>query len=248
MQIAHAHTPRWERRKESRPAELLAAALDIFVERGFAATRLDEVARRAGVSKGTLYLYFENKEELFKAVVREAIVPLIQDYRRDFENSEASSLELLPRFFREWWRHFGSTPLAGIAKLIIGEAGNFPELARFFFAEVIQPNDALLCAIVERGIARGEFASIDVEASIRVWMAPLVLKAISAHSLDAICAGDELIDPERFLRAHTDFVMSALRPRAAGPGPRQGPGGKRDRSDQPGRAGEPDQGKTRAPR
>ncbi len=209
---ASVRTPRWERRKESRPAELLAAALDIFVERGFAATRLEEVATRAGVSKGTLYLYFESKEELFKAVVRETIVPLIQDFRRDIESSGASGPELLPRFFGEWWRHFGSTRLAGIAKLIVAEAGNFPELARFFHAEVILPNDALLCAIVERGIARGEFAPIDVKAAIPIWMAPLVLKAISAHSLDAICDHDELIDADRFLRAHTGFVMSALRP------------------------------------
>ncbi len=207
-----ARPPRWERRKESRPAELLAAALEIFVERGFAATRLDEVARRAGVSKGTLYLYYESKEELLKAVVRETIVPLIQDYRRDVEKSDASSTELLPRFFREWWEHFGSTPLAGIAKLIVAEAGNFPELARFFHAEVIQPNDAVLAAIVERGIARGEFAPIDVEAAAHVWMAPLVLRAISAHSLDRVCPGDALIEPDRFLRAHSAFVMACLQP------------------------------------
>jgi len=217
MTNAAARPPRWERRKESRPAELLAAALGIFVERGFAATRLEEVARRAGVSKGTLYLYYESKEELFKAVVRETIVPMIRDYRRGVESSDAPSTELLPRFFGEWWRHFGSTPLAGIAKLIVAEAGNFPELARFFHDEVIQPNDALLAAIVERGVARGEFAPIDVEAATRVWMAPLVLKAISAHSLDRVCPGDALIDPERFMRAHTAFVMASLMPRAEQP-------------------------------
>ena len=70
--IHPAARPRWERRKEARPAELLAAALELFVEKGYAGTRLDDVAQRAGVSKGTLYLYFENKEDLFKAVVRES--------------------------------------------------------------------------------------------------------------------------------------------------------------------------------
>ena len=216
MDTATARTPRWERRKESRPAELLAAALDIFVERGFAATRLEEVARRAGVSKGTLYLYYESKEELFKAVVRETIVPLIRDKRRGVEQSAASSAELLLRFFREWWEHFGATRLAGIAKLIVAEAGNFPELARFFHEEVVRPNDEVLAAIVERGIARGEFAPIDVGAATHVWMAPLVLKAIAAHSLDTVCPCDELIEPERFLRAHVDFVMASLAPAKEG--------------------------------
>ena len=91
--------PRWERRKESRPAELIAAALDLFVERGFAATRLDEVAARAGVSKGTLYLYFDSKEDLFKAVIRETIVPLLSDFQRSMD-SRAQSIQRSPPFSR----------------------------------------------------------------------------------------------------------------------------------------------------
>ena len=179
--------PRWERRKESRPAELIAAALDLFVERGYASTRLDEVAGRAGVSKGTLYLYFESKEDLFKAVVRETIVPLIREHQRGIEQSELDSARLLERFFVQWWEHFGSTRLAGIAKLIMAEAGNFPEVARFFHDEVIAPNGAVLAAIVQRGVERGEFAAVDIEAATHLWMAPLVLKALWAHSFDAIC-------------------------------------------------------------
>ncbi|MBP8309195.1 MAG: helix-turn-helix transcriptional regulator, partial [Burkholderiaceae bacterium] len=95
--------PRWERRKESRPAELIAAALDLFVERGFAATRLDEVAARAGVSKGTLYLYFESKEDLFKAVIRETIVPLLSDFQRSIEGANDPAAQVLTQFFRLWW-------------------------------------------------------------------------------------------------------------------------------------------------
>jgi len=206
-----AHVPRWERRKESRPAELLAAALELFVERGYAATRLDEVAARAGVSKGTLYLYFESKEELFKAVVRETIVPLIDAYRRDVEGSGEPSAVLLERFFREWWERFGATRLAGLAKLIIAEAGNFPEVARFFHDEVIEPNGAVLAAIIERGVARGEFVPVDVRTSVHLWMAPLVLKAIWAHSLDALCPAASRVEPEEFLVAHARLVLASLR-------------------------------------
>jgi AcrR family transcriptional regulator len=211
MTAPHPRAARWERRKESRPAELLAAALELFVERGYAAARLDEVAARAGVSKGTLYLYYESKEELFKAVVRETIVPLIDAGRRDVEGSSEPSAVLLERFFRDWWERFGATRLAGIAKLIIAEAGNFPEVARFFNDEVIEPNGAVLAAILERGIARGEFAAVDVPTAAHLWMAPLVLRAIWANSMDAICPAQARIPPEAFLAAHTGFVLASLR-------------------------------------
>ena len=94
--------PRWERRKDARPQELLAAALDLFVERGYAATRLDEVAARAGVSKGTLYLYFENKEELFKAVVRENMVPPLADAEELINTIEGRSSDLLRLCIDGW--------------------------------------------------------------------------------------------------------------------------------------------------
>jgi len=211
MTAPQTRAARWERRKQSRPAELLAAALEIFVERGYAATRLDEVAARAGVSKGTLYLYYESKEDLFKAVVRQTIVPLIDEGRRDVEGSSEPSAALLERFFRDWWERFGATRLAGIAKLIIAEAGNFPEVARFFNDEVIEPNGAVLAAIVERGVARGEFAPVDAQTAAHLWMAPLVLRAIWANSMDAICPAQARIPTEAFLAAHTGFVLACLR-------------------------------------
>src|SRR5690349_21431284 len=91
----HKTRPRWHRRKEARPAEIVAAALDVFVERGFAAARLEEVARRAGVTKGTVYLYFRNKEALLKAVVRENIVPVIARGEAVAQAFTGSARELL---------------------------------------------------------------------------------------------------------------------------------------------------------
>ncbi len=204
--------PRWERRKESRPAELLAAALEIFVERGFAATRLDDVAARAGVSKGTLYLYYPSKDELFKAVVRGSIVPLIEAFRRDVESSGDSSEALLRRFFTEWWSRFGGTALSGICKLVMAEARNFPEIARFFDDEVIVPGNAVLAQLIDRGIASGEFAPVDVEVMTHLWTAPLVLKGIWMHSIGACVAEARAIEPERFVRAHLQQILHVLRP------------------------------------
>src|SRR5262250_1916785 len=93
---------RWSRRKEARPEEITAAALELFVERGFANTRLDDVASRAGVSKGTLYLYFANKVELFKAVVREALVARLVEFRERIDHFQGSSFELLGLVFKTW--------------------------------------------------------------------------------------------------------------------------------------------------
>ena len=208
---ANARGPRWERRKERRPGELLDAALDLFVERGFAATRLDDVAARAGVSKGTLYLYYASKDELFKAVVRENLVPLIENFRRDIEQSDAPGERLLRNFFEGWWSRVGATRLAGIVKLIVGEAGNFPELAQFFFEEVSQPNLQLLTDIIDRGIASGEFQSVDVEVAVHAWMSPLILKAIWTHSIQPCCPGAPEIPAERFLNAHLDLIMRCLK-------------------------------------
>lgn len=209
-----AHAPRWERRKESRPAELLAAALELFVERGYAATRLDDIASRAGVSKGTLYLYFANKEDLFKALVRENIVALLDRFRDEIAGSDEPSASLVEHFVRAWWRDFGGTRLAGLAKLIMSEAGNFPEVARFFHDEVIRPNNELLGTIIARGVARGEFRPVDVEVAAHLWIAPLVLRAMWTHSFDLCLAQSGSIEPQRMIETHVDLILGALRPSA----------------------------------
>jgi len=133
--VSHAVTPskrqpkpRWKRRKDARPGEIVAAALEVFGERGFAATKLADVARRAGVTKGTVYLYFDSKEALFKAVVRETIVPVIAQGEALAQSFTGSARELLERLVREYWRLVGETAVAGIPKLMMAEAATFPEL------------------------------------------------------------------------------------------------------------------------
>ena len=134
--------PRWHRRKEARPGEILAAALTEFVERGYAATRLDDIARRAGVTKGTMYLYFENKEELFKAVVREHLRPLLAETRQLAVDTEGSARDVLERVLRARWRWMFETQLSGLIKVVMAEANAFPELASWWQAEVMQPSRA----------------------------------------------------------------------------------------------------------
>ncbi len=201
-------TPR-RRRKEARPSELTAAALDLFVEKGFAATRLDDVAARAGVSKGTLYLYFDSKVALFKAVVEEGIIPLLAAAEQQMAGYEGSSVELLRRLLLGWWEQIGATRLAGVPKLIIAESRNFPEVAQYYHDTVIVRGSALLRRVLERGIASGEFRPLDVETTIDVIFAPLLMLIVWRHSL-CVCGHDN--DPETYLQTHLDLLVNGLCP------------------------------------
>src|SRR5256885_3717875 len=127
--------PRWCRRKDARPEEIISAALEVFADSGYAATRLEDVARRAGVTKGTVYLYFKNKDALFKAVVRETIVPVIAQGEALAQSFTGSARDLVERLVREYWRLIGETALAGIAKLMMAEGVTFPQLAKVYHEE-----------------------------------------------------------------------------------------------------------------
>lgn len=202
------------RRKATRPQELLDAALARFVEKGFAATRTEEVARGAGVSKGTLYLYYPSKEELFKAVVRHNLTRLIAEGLGIVERFEGTTAELLRTLVRVWWERFGNTPAAGIHKVIMAEVRNFPELAQFYAEEVVAPADRLLWRTVERGIARGEFRALPVREVAQLLMAPLLFLALHRHSFGACAAGGPEMNPQALLDVHLDLVLDGLRPRA----------------------------------
>lgn len=202
--------PRWERRKEARPKELLASAIELFVERGFASTRLEDVARRAGVSKGTLYLYYANKEDLFKAVVRQTILPMIDDAETSVAEFDGHSAELLRHVILSWWVRIGSTKASGISKLILAEADNFPELARFYQEEVMTRRMRMISNMLERGIRRGEFRTIDVPQTAQVLIAPLLMLSTWKHTI-APCDRCDL-QPEAFLEAFLDITLHGLLP------------------------------------
>jgi AcrR family transcriptional regulator len=201
-------SPRWRRRKDARPEEIVAAALDVFVERGFAATKLEDVARRAGVTKGTIYLYFENKEALFKAVVRETIVPVIAKGEAVAQAFTGSARALFERLVREYWRLVGETALAGIPKLMMAEAGNFPELARFYYEEVAVRGHRLMASVLERGIKQGEFRPVDVAVAAKLAMAPL-MHAVIARRAFAACM-PEGFDVGNYLDTHIDLYLHGI--------------------------------------
>ncbi len=200
--------PRWERRKQARPSELTAAALSLFVERGFAATRLEDIAARAGVSKGTLYLYFDGKEALFKAVVREGLVPALAEGEKLIAEWDGTSAELMRRLMVGWWQLIGSTPLGGIPKLIIAEARNFPEIARFYMDEVISRGQALVAQALQLGIGAGEFRPGDLRILVHLVFSPLLMRVVWMHSLD--CCGDSPPAQEQFIEEVVDFVLRGL--------------------------------------
>jgi AcrR family transcriptional regulator len=210
MQCPFEMKPRWERRKDARPQELLAAALALFVERGFASTRLEDVARRAGVSKGTLYLYFTNKEELFKAVVRENIVPALGAAEDIISTFEGHSADLMRCVIRGWWERLGATQASGIIKLVMAEAGNFPDLARFYQEEVIVRSTSMMVSMFERGIARGEFRAIDVNVVTQVIIAPLLMLITWQHSVGPCSQGQ--LDPLVFIETLLDVALHGLLP------------------------------------
>ena len=214
--------PKHERRKDARPAELLAAALDLFVEKGFAATRAEEVAKRAGVSKGTLFLYFSSKEELFKAVVRKNLSTRYAEWGQELDSYEGSSADMLRHCVATWWEHVGSTKISGISKLMMSEAGNFPELAAFYQKEVVEPGSALIRRVLQRGMDSGEFRSIDPQYGVYAVLAPLLYLAHWKHSFGTCCdAGAQLV-PQEYLSAQIDNILFGLNARAPSstfPGP-----------------------------
>ena len=203
-----ALSPPRQRRKEARPAELTAAALELFVEKGFAGTRLEDVAARAGVSKGTLYLYFDSKEALFKAVIQEGIVPILEDGAGLVESFGGTSSDLLRALIGNWWQRIGETPLAGVPKLMISEAGNFPELANYYYDTVIMRGRDLMRRTLQRGIAAGEFRVVDVETAIDVIFAPVLMLVIWRYSLGACCG--TRYDPQVYLQTHLYLAVNGL--------------------------------------
>ena len=208
------HRCRWRRRKEARPEEILDAALELFAERGFSATRMIDIAKKAGISKGTLYLYFDNKEAVLRSVVQEMISPQLAREEEFLDNFKGSTEELLRHMVNSWWDNIGETKLSAIPKIIVSESGNFPELAQFFVNTVVKRARNLYTSVISRGIVRGEFATKDPDAVARLVIAPLVHLLIWMHSLrpydnDMTFENDESI--KEYIDLHISFILSGLK-------------------------------------
>lgn len=210
-----------ERRKEARPGELLDAALDLFVEKGFAATRVEEVAARAGVSKGTLFLYFQSKEELFKAVVCENISGHLKEWSDELDAFQGSIAEMLSYGLNSWWERVGATRASGLSKLMVSEARNFPDIAAFYQQEVIQPGHALIRRILQRGMDRGEFRTMDLDYAVYSVVAPMIFLMLARHSLSVCVPKNFEMDPKKYIATQLNTLLHglSLSPRDAAQGP-----------------------------
>ena len=199
-----------QRRKEARPGELLDAALALFVEKGFAATRVEEVAARAGVSKGTLFLYFPSKEDLFKAVVRETIAGRFTEWNEELEHYGGSSAELVRYCMQSWWERIGMTAASGITKLVMSEAGTFPEIAAFYQQEVIGPGHDLLKRILQRGMDRGDFRPMELEYAVYSLLAPMIFLLMWKHSMAPCCPASQQIEPVAFIDSQVGLLLHGM--------------------------------------
>jgi AcrR family transcriptional regulator len=206
---AHA-TPAHQRRKAERPHELVDAALALFAEKGFAATRSDEVARRAGVSKGTLYLYYASKEELLKAVIRDRLSTEIAAAAQTVAEHQGSSAELMTGLLAQWWADLIASDASAVFKLIITEVRNFPEIAAFYRREVVEPGHALIAQILRRGIERGEFRPVNIDATVHSLLLPMVMLCIHRHSLGACEPNEAQQDPLGFIHHHMHLILRGL--------------------------------------
>jgi len=208
--------PKWRRLPEERPRQILDAALQVFGERGLAGARLDDIARRAGVSKGTIYLYFANKEELFREVVRAIVV----DRLRQAADKAGSGdpVEELKRYLRAHWDFVRSPEFQTIFKLVIGELHNFPDLAEFYGREVVMPTTQLLAGMIRRAIERGDFRRVDPILAAR-----FMSSTVMTHS--TWCARRHVfklltdVTDEQVFEQLSDFFFHAMRATPAADSP-----------------------------
>lgn len=203
-------SPRWRRRKDARPQEILEAALGCFAGKGFAATRMDDIADSAGVTKGTIYLYFENKEAVFKALVRESIGTQIGQVLEQAAAFQGPARDLLRMVVSTVGEILRTSDRVVLPKIIVAEAGNFPELARFYREEIIDKGLGALSAVIARGVERGEFRKIDPQHAARLCIAPVLLAAVWRTTFAQFDAAP--YDYQGFLNTHLDVLLRGLSP------------------------------------
>lgn len=212
-----ALTPR-QRRKDARPQELLDAALSLFVEKGFSATRAEEVAALAGVSKGTLYLYYPSKEDLLKAVIRNTLSADIAAGSDMVAKHTGSCAQVLQDIMVHWWTQVFNSPASGVFKLVITEVRNFPDIAQFYAEEVVEPGTRIVHDLVQRGVDQGEFRPVNVVQAVNSILMPMIMLCLHKHSLGACgFAQPQLADPESFIHQHLDLVLHGLLHRPSHP-------------------------------
>jgi AcrR family transcriptional regulator len=202
---------RWQRRKDSRTPEILEAALVCFAKKGFAGTRMDDIAAAADITKGTIYLYFDSKESVFKALARASIGEQLGAVKAMVEQFPGSSAELLKLVLSTMGGFVRTSDRVILPKMMLAESGNFPELAKFWREEIIEQGIGLLGGIVKRGTARGEFRAIVPEHAARLCVAPILLIAIWRTTFEQFDI--QPYDHQGLIEAHLQILLQGLEAR-----------------------------------
>jgi AcrR family transcriptional regulator len=204
-----AQEPRWRRLPGERPRQILEAALEVFGEHGLAAARLDDIAKRAGVSKGTIYLYFPSKEALFAEMVREKVLSLFESEAGRLRQAETATAQLR-EYLRALWQYVRSPMFPTVHRLMTAEVHKFPELVRFYVEEVAARSMGLITDILRRGIESGEFRQLDVQAAARMLHALVIMHGQWCAHRELFVLVARLSDDE-VLAQITEFYLAAVR-------------------------------------
>ena len=198
--------PRYRRRPEDRPQEITDAALEAFAEKGYAATRVEEVAKRAGVSKPLLYLYFKTKEELFKAVIRSLVMPRIDRLSAAIDASGLSAEAFLRGPFLDFVKSLPGSPIAVVIRLMIAEGPRHPDLVQFYWDNVVSRGLTAIEALLERGVASGEFRRTRVNEFPHLLIMPVVFSVIFKLLFEK-----QSLDTDKLIEGQVDLLIAHMK-------------------------------------
>ncbi|MCP4298958.1 MAG: TetR/AcrR family transcriptional regulator [Gammaproteobacteria bacterium] len=198
--------PRYQRRKEDRPQEITEAAFLVFAEKGYASARVDDVATRAGVSKGLLYLYFKTKEELFKAVIKSVVIRRVDALLLAVDETELSSAEFIRGPLLEFMKRVPGSPIAIVIRLLISEGQRHPDLVDYYWDNVVSKGLAAISHFVERGVHRGEFRETAITNLPQLILAPMMLSMIWR-----ILFAKRSLDTDKLMETHIDMILAYIK-------------------------------------
>ncbi len=198
--------PRYQRRKEDRPQEITEAAFSVFAEKGYAATRVEEVAKRAGVSKGLMYLYFKTKEELFKAVVKSVVVRRVDALVDAVETTDKTSEQFIRGPLLDFMKRVPGSPIAIVIRLLISEGQRHPDLVDFYWDNVVSKGLTAISRFIDRGVKRGEFRETAISDLPQLVLAPMMLSMIWR-----LLFSKRELDTDKLMETQIDMILAYIK-------------------------------------
>lgn len=203
--------PRWRRRAEARPEEILDAALAEFTARGFEAARMEDIAKRAGLSKAAIYLYFPSKMAVLEALIEAKVGPLAQQAQTLATMGADNPLMALRMLATAAAHRLADPNVLAVPRLVIGISGRFPQIATYYREHVVTRARGALESLIEAAMAKGQIRRVDTNAVVRMLIGPLFFEAMWTHVLGGETA---LLEPQKLIEQHFDVLLSGLELRA----------------------------------